>query len=258
MEKVLKNRIGSFGLSIVILAFAVHAQAADTLEKFDSGATDLEVIFCAGGFGSWAGSEAVGGNLVAGYGLSDRLSIYSGALLEAADGFASLYGGYSLGVYGTPLETDHFDLDMIMGIKGSKDLGDLALTPGIEINLDRHPEMMSFGLYVDVFLLIRPVDDSEAEGEYSSWRGSLDIPCTTGIYYTLAENHQLLLAHDLYLADTLKNSSVAGSVLALGYNVVLTDEIELISEFSVGLTDGERWGWGCTGLGFSIGVILTL
>ena len=67
-----------------------------------------------------------------------------------------------------------------------------------------------------------------------------------------------MLQHDLFLSDISKDTSVAGSVLALGYNVVLTDEIELLSEFSVGLTDGNRWGWGCDGLGFSFGLIATL
>lgn len=255
---MLDSRIGSYSLTGVILLFTVHVEAADTLEVFDSGAADLELHFSAGGFGSGTGEEAAGGELVAGYGLADRVSLYSGAALEIADGIASLNGGYSLGVYGTPLETDHIDVDIVAGINGGKGLGDLAFKPGIEINLDRHPEMMSFGLYVDVFFMIRPTDDGEPTCECSSWRGSLDIPCTTGIYYTLVEDHQLLIQHDLYLSDTLKNSSVAGSILALGYNVVLTDEIELISEVSVGFTDGERWGWGCSGLGFSIGVVATL
>ena len=167
-------------LTIIILAFAVHVEAADTLEVFDPGATDLELHFCAGGFGSWAGTEAVGGELVAGYGIADRLSLYSGATLEIADGFASLCGGYSLGVYGTPLETDHVDFDIIMGINGGKGLGDLAFTPGIEINLDRHPEMKSFGLYADIFFSIRPTDDGEPACECPSWRSSFAFPCTTG------------------------------------------------------------------------------
>ena len=154
MSKVLDNGIGTFSIAISILMFTAHVEAADTLEVFDPGATDLELQFCAGGFGSWAGKEAVGGQLVAGFGIADRVSIYSGAALQIDDDFGSLCGRYSLGVYGTPLETDHVDLDVIMGINGSKGLGDLEFAPGFEINLDRHPEMLSFGLYVDIFFLI--------------------------------------------------------------------------------------------------------
>ena len=182
------------------------ASALDTVEPFASGAIDLE---------GYAGLEVEGGRrpcgeMVLGYGVTPRLSVLAGVGLTAAEGGAGAELDLSLGLVGGLLDTDHLDLDLLL------DAGSLQAGPGaveastsVEVNLDLEPEAASAGLYLRVAIAgLSPAGEAQAE-----------LLLEPGAYWTPAPGHQLLV-------EAVPFGRARGAV-ALGYNVVLDETLEL-------------------------------
>ena len=223
----------SCALAIFLLGLPI-ARAADTVEAFDAGALDLE---------SHIGIESlsqpttgVASELVLGYGVADRLSATVALELEDAS-----VAGVAAGVIATALDTDHLDLDLLLTLgAGPPSLGTIALAPAIELNLDRSPNLGSYGLYLRLALPL----EAPLDGPDRPLRVRLEA--VGGAYVTLATRHQLLLEHESSLDDP--------GTLALGYNVTLDDTWQLVSAARFGLPfAGEP-----ATVGLVFGVIVTL
>ena len=79
---------------------------------------------------------------------------------------------------------------------------------------------------------------------------------TIGGYYAIKEGHQLFLSYDMSFnhrhLDGERETDIGG--IALGYNAMLTDTIELITEINFDITqDDEDFG-----ADFLVGFITTL
>lgn len=236
----------------LVCGLVCGARAADTVETWDVGATDVDFYLGADGLGPDADARSMFGDIMLGYGLIDRLSAYVGATLSADGHFAHGNAGLYLGVFGTPIETDHFDLDLFLDVSAGGDGFDaFAFTPSTEINFDLDPDQGSWGLYVRAGV---PIYGEAREAVPERHVHAFDVEVNPGTYVTLGRGHQLLFEYDmLFHSQHDKHTSHVGG-LAVGYNVVLAESIELINQvyFDIPQRDEQP------AIGLFTGIIVTL
>ncbi len=222
------------------MLWGVSAGAADTIEPFDPGLSDVELYAGFEGLGLRRAEQGAFAEGVLGYGITPAMSMYL-APSFAADGYLTGVGpGFELGAFGTPVNTHHLDLDVGLGVATDGEV--LAYAPYLELNLDLEPDLELAGLYVrgglDVFGV---VDDAGEPATEWGTNGS------AGAYVTLAERHQVLVELDAtWVADPepdTPHTEVGG--LHVGYNVQVLDHLELINEVSADVPQtGEAWSFG--------------
>ncbi|RJO66186.1 MAG: hypothetical protein C4523_13995 [Myxococcales bacterium] len=254
-------------LTILVIASTAPfpASAADTLEPFDVGATDFEFYAGAAGLGNDKYESSVFGEFALGYGLTERLSGYVAGSAVGNEYFRQGEGSLAFGLYGTPLDTDHVDLDLILdlGISGAG-LTDFGVTPGVELNFDLAPDLALWGVYLlieeaiggrDASVPDDPATPNQDESELRFER-NFDTLLTLGTYWTAAEGHQLLLQFDSAIHHTpeagQERFEIGGA--ALGYNVAVHEAVELINEIGFDVPqEGEKFN-----VGLSTGVLVTM
>lgn len=238
---------------IALLSGTAVTQAADTVETWDVGATDVDFYMGMENLGLSKEEGAVFGDIMLGYGLIDRFSAYIGTTFQADRHLGQSEPQHYLGLFGTPLESEHVDLDFFLGFSSSA--SGASITPSFELNLDRDGDMSSYGVYLRTGVIFQgqPVDmevtDSSAEVDKT-------IEINPGVYWSLSDRSQLLLEYSTgYLSTSpAEKDRWDTSHVHLGYNHTLVSEIELITEVNWALekTDGVT-PWG----GF-VGIIATL
>ncbi len=257
---------GALGAGLLL---AGPVPAADTLETWDAGCADVEFAVTLDGMGQDAGERAYCGDMLLGWGVARRLSAYVALSLAGSGDLRDGTPSAGLGVFGTPLETDHVDLDLHLefGADGPG-LGRINLGPSLELNLDAAPDRASWGLYARAGLALAEAADDEADATAKTGADpgattpvdadgrTVDRLLTVGTYLTLDPKRQLLLEYDVIYHDEPEPGAPATEHggLALGYNRLLGEQLELVSQV--------RWdvpqGGGDGALGMSLGVIATL
>ncbi len=260
MSMLKRNRGGmARWVALVCVAFAAQANAADTVETWDVGATDVDFYLGMDGIGlDEAGDRAVYGDIMLGYGLIERFSAYFGTTLQGDGALANATASLYFGCFGTPIETDHFDLDLFLDISAEgPGFEQLQFTPSLELNWDDDPDMQTAGLYMRLGMPIygREVASPSlpAEPEHET---AVHLEGTLGMYVTLSDSEQLLFE---FLAAAHpqpgpEEEPYDGLGAAIGYNVLLTDSIELITEVSTALPYGDT----PFSVGAMVGFIATL
>lgn len=245
-------------LVTALLGHLRAATAADTVEPFGIGASDVELYLGVEGIGLDRYEKTLFGDILLGYGLLERLSAYLGTTLEAneafGDGAATIYGG----IYGTPVDLPHFDLDLFLSISGGgPGLSELRLTPAVELNGDVDPDMRSFGVFLRVGSSVFGRDVTPLGDEASpTFKTAVDIWTTVGTCFTIRDRHQLILEVDMTFrpAPSVEERSVEVGGMAVGYNVILHDAIEMITQISFDIPQsGESFS-----VGLFTGMIVTL
>lgn len=240
-------------------------QAADTVETFDSGAVDLELYSGLDTGVEQGGLQGGFGELVLGYGLLPRFSVHLGAALQGEDQFTSGSGAVTAGVFGTPLDTQHLDFDLLLDFAGEgTGLSDLCIAPGAEVNLDVKPDLELFGLYLrfaericSMDVVVTEDDPMTTEDELTIEQGySTESVLVAGAYLTFGRVHQLLVEYDTgfdHGADAAEDITEIGGV-TFGYNVAVLDSLELIIQVYLDLPQGAE----TLRLGVMLGLISTL
>lgn len=208
-----------------------EARAADTVETFDPGLSNLELYLVYDGLTRSRRKRSLGLEWVAGYGIVPAFSVYVGARMQTVFAPVDLGGELMLGVLATPLDTRHFDLDLGLDLSGPEP-AQLSAAPNIELNFDAEDQLARWGTYARASL---PVHGG---GRLAGSRPTVavDLELTFGAYSSVARGHQILLEHRLVVPAM----STPGSGLALGYNVVCSEVFELLTEASVTFVDGYR------------------
>jgi len=248
------------GLSLVAASLCVGpaALAVDTTETWDAGAFDVDFYVGLDSVGRARDEHILSSDLMIGYGLIERFSAYVGTALAIEDRFSSGGGELSLGLFGTPLDTDHVDLDLFLDVTGGgQALSQILVTPALELNVDLLPELRQWGVYLQIGVAIaRTVESNEASG--ASPRTEATVETVIGTYVTIAERHQLLVDFEAgFRTSTASGEPVVevGSI-GVGYNVVVHEAIELVTEVRFDVP--QRREGDTFAVGFMAGAIATL
>jgi len=224
-----------------VILWPLTVLGADTTETYDRGAVDVEF------YTSWLEQPrawTLGNEVYLGAGLANRFSGFFDVLLNTSDHLAN-EPGFRIGVFGTPVDTAHFDLDVIaaMGMDGGK----ACLCDGVELNYDFKPDLRAWGMYLRVLgnLIWDPSPDNTTTSATS---------ITMGAYWTVRPDWQLLLEYDMAVSGTVCQPAWDIGGLALGLNIVLNRTVELITQVYLDIPQqDESWG-----LGVMAGVIVTI
>ncbi len=241
---------------VLTVAQVGPARAADTIETWGVGATDVDFYSGLDGMGLSRAEGSIYGDIMLGYGLVEGLAAYVGQKITGNTFFTGGTGATYLGMFGTPVDTQHFDLDLFLGFDlGGAGYSEFGVTPMVELNFDLDPNRLSWGTYVRVGFRLHGHNLSEDE-ENPQWETHTTLATVVGTYYTIARRHQLLLEFDFAwkrLRATEEREIELGGV-ALGYNVTLSDRIELITQVHLDVPQpGEQ-----ISVGFMTGLIFTL
>lgn len=232
----------SLALASLMVVFVPRtAAAADTVETWAVGATNLDIYFGLAGLRAPRATRTIYADIMPGFGLVPGLSAYLGMTLEAnhqvSDGQLSAY----VGLFGTVLDSDHVDFDLFVDFRvQGPGLADFRLTPSFELNLDYEPELAAWGVYLRAAFPIHghPGDPVLPEAD----RAAVQVELNPGIYVTVAEGHQVLIEYDMSLhghPDGDERGVGVGGV-ALGYNFAISDAIESINEFYVDIPQAQE------------------
>ena len=179
------------------------------------------------------------------YGVIDA-SIYSRPSAAMA---TDVSGGAAFGIIGNPLDTDHFDFDLMLEF-GFGDFG-LALIPSVELNFDLKPDLRLWGVYIRIEQILGA--DMDAGG--SGFQAFSAV--TAGTYWTIKDGHKLLAEYDMQFA----NNPAAGERVvdvgrvALGYNVGIGSNVDMINEIHCDVPQsGEKPAFGFS-VGFKVHAI---
>lgn len=228
-------RCALLAIGVIVLGFAVDSIAADTIETFDQGAFDTEFYLGAGGFALDRAEQTVGANTVLGYGLLNGLSGYLAFGVETNTWLAEGHSGAAFGLFGTVLDTDHFDADLYGDIAADGEaMSEIAATPGLELNFDLRPDQALWGLYARVEASFTGEEKETKPGEEPEYQTNTTTNFTLGSYVTIAERHQILAEYFRTSVEDPANGKFRfeDHQIGLGYNVVLSDRFELVTELS--------------------------
>lgn len=255
MTKKSSNLIVFIAVSAFSILITQNLSAADTTETYDVGATDAEFYVGLDGIGHGKYNKTIYSDTILGYGLTSKLSFHLGSTLSANEYFGDGNADLHTGLYGTPVDTDHFDMDLFLEI-ALEGMSDFQVIPSLELNYDYKPDVALWGLYLRAGTPLYGRESEDSTPENPKHEIATTIETTLGTYLTLNENHQLLLEYDMtFLPSPVEDEqSVSVGGLALGYNVIVHDAIELINQVYVDIPQDEE----NFGVGFMTGFIATL
>ncbi len=236
----IRNTTAGLALPLV-LVIASEARAADTWEGWDPGPSNAEVHAGYSGIGLPGGEHGPGMEYLQGFGLGHTLSTFLSATVQAV---GATRAGFAAGFFGTPVDTDHVDLDLILVLGQEwRRLEDLSAGAAFELNLDLAPDLSVWGVYLRGCIHMGGALEASVEA-------------ILGTYVTLRQRHQILLQADATFVlnpDARADAADVGGI-ALGYNVLVHDAVELVTEL---ILDVPRAGEALSA-GVMLGVILTL
>ena len=237
--------------ALALATIPMVTRAADTVEPWDVGATDVDFYTGFDGIGLTRTDQTIYGNIMLGYGLIDHFSAYACVNLQGDGQLANGEAGLNLGIYGTPIDTAHFDLDFFLDFGGSgPGLSNFTITPSLEMNFDYAPDLQKWGIYLRAGLPVYAITSKKTV------HTRLDVTTTLGTYWTIAPNHQVLLEFDTTFHPQASGQKAEIGGLALGYNVCLTKNcgIEMINQVYFDIPQaGEQFSTG-----IMTGMIVTL
>jgi hypothetical protein len=229
------------GLIAAGLLASTPARASDTVETWDVGATNVD--FYLGFFGLNADGGGSFGDIMLGYGIVERFSAYLGTTLTSDEHLGNGATEAYLGIFGTVIDSAHVDLDVLLQVMSGA--GEFALTPALELNVDADPDMRSWGAYLRTHL---PVHGRPTHPVTMASDTTYHVGLTLGAYRALGDRHQLLIEYqvDLHPDPIPEQPGIELGAVAIGYNLRLTDSLELINEVyaEVAPAAGERIGYG--------------
>ena len=242
------------GLCFAFVLFGSPAHAADTTEVWAAGELEFDLMLSHQGAGRTFGERGLATTLLAGYGITDRISVYGGMVVEADETLSDGDIWPYLGLMAALRDGDHVDVDLLFEVGTSTVRpGELELGPGIELNLDLSPDQGSVGFFTMIGLPLGWVVD---DGGSLMAAPELGLDLTVGAYLTVADGHQLFVANNTLVKLRGGHRAAAEETsTVLGYNVRLTDALEWVNQ--VGIHGAAEQSWR-PGLLFETGFLLVI
>ncbi len=241
-----------FLVVVGLLLLALPVVAADTIETWDQGAANFEVYSGAGGLGAAEADQSIFGAAVLGWGVAERFSAYLATTLSADSFLANSETTLGFGVFGTPLDSEHVDLDIGLGMAATgPGLSQAVVAPFWEVNLDQLADLGSYGMY------LRGV--TEVFGTKTACNKpsrSFDVHLTLGSYYSVNSQRQWFLEYEVTIHEDPRagDSELKAGLVHVGYNALLNDNLELITDVQVDIPYGDEDAT----LGFFVGIVATI
>lgn len=243
-------------MTVVMVWLKQHAaHAADTVEPFDIGPTNLELYVGVEGVNPGSQEKSFYSETVFGAGILERMSVYTSLTAATNEYLVEGAVGFGFGVYGNVFDSDHFDADLFLSISGGR-AEDYAVTPAFELNLDSVAGGTGIGVYLRGGALLYGRDVASEDSVEPHFEYATCLESIIGAYGTLGDSHQLFAEFDmLFRPDALDNErTIEAGAIALGYNVMLADNLELINHVYTDILHyQERFQ-----IGFFIGFVATL
>lgn len=227
----LLKALGALAVAAVAALASVpgNAFAADTLEGLDVGEVGLEAYQSLENFRGGTKDLAVGHEIYLGVGVHRYLTAQVGLALSTNGRLEEGEGSFSFTLISTVLDTDRFDLDLSLGFDG-------GLVPGLELNLDFTE---SLGVYLRASASISGRWSSASEGK--ELRTDEELSVIPGIVWTVGKGRQLFLEGGLEFLWS-DEEDVSGDLslwsVAVGYNFMVTDGLEVVTEAKTFRPDG--------------------
>ena len=249
------HALRSLAMTLLLLASTGAAQAADTLETWDEGAVDLELSGGVDGLGPAIDERAPFGAALVGVGALDRFSLWAGLGLQADATLGEPRVHPALGAFGTPLDGNHADVDLGVELVLADDDGHFRAKLFAELNLDFDADRSSAGFYARAGVVVHGFGLRDRASTHAAAEGAA-LELEPGLYAALAEGHELLAEVDMavHAAGASDGHSFEVGAVHLGYNALVDEALEIVSEASFDVPQGdERWAFGC-----SLGLIATI
>lgn len=247
-------RIIAVTLFIIPMATTDRVHAADTTEVYDIGATDFEFFVGFEGIGLDKYEKELSVSALAGFGFIDAFSGYLAIDGASNEYFTEGSAELSVGVFGTPLDTNHVDLDLVLNFGAGAD--HFEMTPGLELNLDLRNDLELAGLYLRLEETFTGRDESSEEESEPKYVVAPQAGFVIGAYWSVIPEHQILLEYEMGL---LHNPSagerrVEVGAVALGYNLMVVDSLELLGQLSLDIPQKDE----DVSVGVMLGLISTM
>jgi len=254
-----ERRPGSRTLPVLGLAAALGAaapaHALGTIETWAPGAADFESNIGVSGLGGGRARQAVGSDLQLGYGIADKVSAYLGLGLQGNGFLADAEPAVRLGAFTTVIDGDLFKLDLLLEVGGDgPGLSTLHLLPQTELNFDFTTAAGKLGAYLRAGL--RLSGQRRAGDGDPSWETVRLLQLTPGLSYIPREGHRFLVESGgaFHFACSQEPFHWEHAGVAVGYNHVVSPQLELISQLSVAPHPGD----GQAVVGALVGFIATV
>jgi hypothetical protein len=201
---------------------AATVSALDTTEPFDPGFTDNEVYVGFDGIGAGEGGKSTMAEYVAGIGVTDRLSTVFSLGLASNEFLAEAEAELGIGLFYTLVDTERFKLDL---------MSSLTSTGAVDIATECNLDFDRAGLQLTL-----------EQGLYNDPATADRISGTTTIaplaWYSLSDAMQILAAVDFGIAGDAGSLEIGS--LAVGYNAVLSEALELITEVGFAIPQNDE------------------
>ncbi len=223
----------------VLFGSAVNAFAGDTNEAPDKDTFELDPLLTLDNLHD--GKPCFSSELYAAFGIMDGFSIGAGIGFGTEEGMAGGSVAFNINTLYTPVDTDHFDMDIMLNFDYDLSEG-YYLTPSFEFNFDSDDDQSFIGGYAVVGLPIHGgINEEELEDQILSGEpdedklatSDVDLSIDLGMYFTVTDDVQLFIQGGFTvenLAENCGDREIVPNPLSIGVNAGITDNFELITE----------------------------
>lgn len=233
--------------SAALLTFgAGNALAGDTNEMLDTGAVEAAPYLSLTNLHD--GKPGFDSSVTLGYGVADFVTLFT--TFDAYTETALTDAGFAFNIEAlfTPLDTENVDLDLLLDFDLNSSFGSYSITPSFEFNYDSADDQSGFGLYLRMGLPIYSDSDTEEGEEYTAEhhvKSDVALTLTIGGYVSFVEGQQLFLEGGFSAVNLAKNLGKRGvneGFVSLGYNFMVADTTELITEVKINIPSEDYYG----------------
>lgn len=239
-------------LASLVAAFGISTQAfaGDTTELLDHGMIEIAPTFTMDNLNKDTHPSFAFGTAI-GYGVTDFMTVTTTFEIASQYDLGGVDWAFDADLLFTPYDSENFDFDVHVDFA----MGDygLEIAPGIELNYDTDNDQNGFGAYLRLDLPIYSnITGNDEEGNANDSKSDLGLNLTLGMYYSVLEGHQLFLEGGLgitHLAKKVADKREIEGFVSLGYNAMVIDNFEIISEVAVNIPEKGEGTYGTISIG---------
>lgn len=229
------KKISALIATAALCLIANNAFAGDTSELLDNGQIEVSPSFGVGNITDGVKPNVFAG-LTVGYGVTEYMTLSANLGWNSFEALAGNNANVGFDALFTPLDTEHFDIDVHFSVSTSIIAGGLVVNPGFEFNYDTSNDMDGFGAYIRLELPIHSEYDMNQDVNTD-----FDLEVLAGLYFYVVPDHQLVVEGGITtsnLASKIADAALDGGFVSIGWNYAITDSFELLTECAIDIPKG--------------------